>query len=117
MDELVARVAQSTGIDPSVAHKAVVIIIQFLLNAGPRDKVDKLIGDLPGARAAIGTNGAGRSGPSDIMGAFNALTGAGLGMSEIQAVARSFGKFAREQAGTQTVDEIVGAVPGLGQFV
>jgi hypothetical protein len=117
MDELVAKVAQSTGVEASTARKAVVIILQFLLNAGPKDKVEKLIEDLPGARAAIGGNGSGGGGPSDIMGAFAALTGAGLGMSQIQGVARAFGKVAREHVGSQTIDEVVAGIPGLSQFV
>ena len=66
MDELVAKVAAATDIDPATARKAVVIILQFLANAGPKDKVDALVDQLPGARAAIGNGG----GPSDIMGAF-----------------------------------------------
>ena len=84
MDELVAKVAEATGIDPATARKAVVIILQFLVNAGPKDKVDALVDQLPGARAAIGNGG---GGPSDMMGAFSALTGAGLGMGQIQSVA------------------------------
>jgi hypothetical protein len=113
MDELVAKVAQATGIDPATARKAVVIILQFLSNAGPKGKVDALIDQLPGARAAIGNGG----GPSDIMGAFNALTGAGLDMGQVQGVATTFGKVAREHAGAATVDQVVAGIPGLSQFV
>ena len=114
MDELVVQVAQATGVDTATARKAVTIIFQFLLNAGPKDKVDKLVDNLPGARAAIGTNG---HGPTDIMGAFSALTGAGLGMGQIQGVARAFGKVARDHVGAQTVDDVVAGIPGLSQFV
>ena len=114
MDELVAKVAQATGVDAATARKAVIIIFQFLLNAGPKDKVDKLVDNLPGARAAIGTDG---RGPADIMGAFSALSGAGLGMGQIQGVARAFGKVARSHVGAQTVDDVVAGIPGLSQFV
>ena len=51
------------------------------------------------------------------MGVFNDLTAAGLGMGEIQGVARAFVGYAREKAGAAAVDRIVGAIPGLGQFV
>lgn len=112
MDELVAKVAAATGIDTATARKAVVIILQFLLNAGPKEKVDKFVDDLPGARAAIDAGG-----PSDIMGAFNALSGAGLGMGQIQSVARTFGKVAREHVGAKTVDDVVAGIPGLSQFL
>ena len=114
MDELVAKVAQATGIDPATARKAVVIILQFLVNAGPKDKVDALVDQLPGARAAIGNGG---GGPSDIMGAFSALTGAGLDMGQIQSVATAFGKVAREHVGAATFDQVVASIPGLSQFV
>lgn len=112
MDELVAKVAEATGIDAATARKAVVIILQFLSNAGPKDKVDKLIDDIPGARAEIGAGG-----PSDVMGAFNALTGAGLGMGQIQSVAKAFGDVARAYVGADTVNAVVAEVPGLSQFV
>ncbi len=45
------------------------------------------------------------------------LMGAGLGMGEIQAVARETLTFAREKAGPETVDDITRAIPGLGQFI
>ncbi len=114
MEELVAKVAEATGIDPATARKAVVIILQFLVNAGPKDKVDTLVDQLPGARAAIGNGG---DGPTDMMSAFSALTGAGLGMSEIQSVATAFGKVAREHVGAATVDQVISGIPGLSQFV
>ena len=113
MDELVAKVAAATGIDPATARKAVVIILQFLANAGPKDKVDALVDQLPGARAAIGNGG----GPSDIMGAFNALTGAGLDMGQIQGVASAFGTVARAHVGPAAVDQVIAGIPGLSQFV
>ena len=114
MDDLVAQVAQRAGIDPAMAAAAVTIILKLLANAGPRDKVDKLIDDLPGARAALAS---GDRGPADVMGAFSALTGAGLGMGEIQSVASAFGSVAREHAGAGVVDEVVASIPGLSQFV
>jgi len=114
MDELVAQVAEATGIDPGTARKAVVIILQFLVNAGPGDKVAPLIDALPGAREAIMN---GNQGPSDLMGAFGALTSAGLGMSEVQSVATAFGRIARQHVGSEAVDQVVASVPGLSQFV
>jgi hypothetical protein len=114
MDELVAKVAAATGLDSATARKAVVIILQFLANAGPKDQVAKLIDALPGARAAVSNGGAG---PSDMMGAFGALTAAGLGMAEVQSVATAFGRVAREEVGVETFDQVVASIPGLSQFV
>ena len=114
MDELVANVANAAGLDPATARKAVVIILQFLSNAGPRDKVGGLIDAIPGAREAVGD---GSGGPTDIVSAFGALTAAGLGMGEVQNAATAFGRAAREKVGPETFDSVVAAVPGLSQFV
>lgn len=115
MDELVAQISASTGVDPAVARRAAVIILTFLMKEGPNDKVGLLVDALPGARQAIAASPAGDN--SGIMGAFNDLTAAGLGMGDIQGVAHAFGDFARSKAGADTVDDVVGAIPGLSQFV
>jgi hypothetical protein len=115
MDELVAQISASTGVDAAVARSAAVIILKFLMREGPGDKVGILVDALPGAREAIAASPAG--GSSGIMGAFNDLTAAGLGMGDIQGVAHAFGDFARGKAGADTVDDVVGAIPGLSQFV
>ena len=114
MDELVANVANAAGLDPATARKAVVIILQFLVNAGPRDNVAGLVDALPGAREALGNAG---GGPADLMSAFGALTGAGLGMGEVQSAATAFGKAARDKVGPENFDSVVASVPGLSQFV
>jgi hypothetical protein len=114
MEELVARMAASTGLDPAVARKAATIILRFLATDGPADQVGPLIDALPGA-AEIVKAGGGSSG--GIMGAFNDLTAAGLGMSEVQGAARAFVDFAREKAGAPVVDRIVAGIPGLSQFI
>jgi hypothetical protein len=45
------------------------------------------------------------------------LMAAGLGMGEIQGVTREIIAYAREKAGEEAVGEIVGAIPGLSQFI
>jgi len=42
---------------------------------------------------------------------------AGLSMAQVQGVTRETIAFAREKAGEDAIGEIVGAIPGLGQFV
>jgi hypothetical protein len=51
------------------------------------------------------------------MGAFNALTAAGLGMGDVQGATREFVAFAKSKIGAAAVDEVIGSIPGLGQFV
>jgi hypothetical protein len=52
-----------------------------------------------------------------IMGAGTQLMGLGLDMGQVQGVTREVITFAREKIGEDAVGEIVGAIPGLGQFV
>jgi hypothetical protein len=48
---------------------------------------------------------------------FNDLTGAGLNMSQMQAVVMTFVQRAKTEAGDAPVDAVIRAIPGLGQFV
>jgi hypothetical protein len=52
-----------------------------------------------------------------VMGAGTKLMAAGLSMGQVQAVTRETIAFAREKAGDEAIGEIVGAIPGLGQFI
>lgn len=120
MDELVGRLVANIGIDRATAEKAVGIILQFLLKEGPSDKVRVLLERLPGSEAAIQSAGAGSSGAfgmGGIMGAGTQMMAAGLSMGQVQAVTREVIGFARETIGEDAVGEIVGAIPGLSQFV
>jgi hypothetical protein len=116
MDELVGRLVANVGVDRAVAEKAVGIILAFLLKEGPSDKVQALIDQMPGVDAAVqaATNGGGMGG---IMGVGTKLMAAGLGMGQMQGVTREIIGYAREKAGEDTVGEIVGSIPGLGQFI
>jgi hypothetical protein len=119
MDELIARLVANTGVEREAAEKAVGIIFEFLRNEGPPDKVQALIDRLPGAEALIkAQQGAGGGfGMGGVMGAGTKLMAAGLSMGQVQAVTRETIAFAREKAGDEAIGEIVGAIPGLGQFI
>jgi len=121
MDELIGRLVTSAGIDRTAAEKAVVVILHFLVKEGPADKVKTVIDKLPGADAAMATtaaeSGAGAMFGGGIMAAGARMMAAGLSMAQVQAVTRETIAYARETAGEDAVGEIVGAIPGLGQFV
>jgi hypothetical protein len=51
------------------------------------------------------------------MGAGTKMMAAGLSMDQVQGVTRETIAYAREKAGDDAVGEIVGAIPGLSQFV
>ncbi len=131
MEELIGRIVSNVGIDENLAQSAVGMILGFLQNEGPADKVGELMGALPGAEDLIASAG-GESGGGGIMGAVGGLmggggggamalmgqlTGAGLGMGEVQGVASEVVGFAKEKAGEDTVTEVISAIPGLNQFV
>jgi hypothetical protein len=124
MEELIGRIVANVGVDRSVAEKAVGIILDFLLKEGPADKVQSLVSELPGADAAVqaarasGNDGGGVFGAmGGIMGVGSRLMGIGLAMNQIQGVTREVMTYAREKAGAPAVDEVVGAIPGLSQFI
>jgi hypothetical protein len=118
MDELLDRLVANVGVDRGVAEKAVGIILAFLLSEGPSDKVQALIDRMPGAEALTqAASGAGGFGMGGIMGVGTKLMAIGLGMNQMQGVTREIIAYSREKAGEDAVGEIVGSIPGLGQFV
>ena len=120
MDELIGRLAVKAGIDNAVAEKTVGIILGFLRNEGPSDKVQALIDKIPGAEAAIAAsnNGGGfaRLMGGGLMAVGSRLMGLGLGMGEIQNIARELFRFGRDTIGADQMGEIIAGTPGLSQF-
>lgn len=120
MDELIGRLVANVGVDRSAAEKAVGIILDFLRKEGPADKVQALIDLLPGAEALLAKQSEGGGGMfsmGGIMGAGTKMMSAGLSMGQVQGVTRETIAYAREKLGDDAVGEIVGAIPGLSQFV
>jgi hypothetical protein len=120
MDELIGQLAVKAGIDNAVAEKTVGIMLGFLRNEGPSAKVQALIDRIPGAEVAIAASGNG-SGLGRLMGGGlmalgTTLMGLGLGISEIQNVARELFRFGRDKIGADQMGEIIAGTPGLSQF-
>jgi hypothetical protein len=119
MDELIGRLAAKAGIDDAVAEKTIGIILGFLRNEGPSDKVQALIDTIPGAEAAIAASSAGgfsRLMGGGLMAVGTKLMGLGLGMGEIQNIARELFRFGRDKIGADQMGEIIAGTPGLSQF-
>lgn len=122
MDELIARLVANVGVDRVAAEKSVDIILGFLRKEGPPDKVQALIDRLPGAAALMqGQQDAGAGGGmfamGGIMGAGTKMMAAGLSMGQVQGVTKEVIAYSREKAGEDAIGEIVGAIPGLSQFI
>jgi hypothetical protein len=127
MDELIARLVADVGIDRSAAEQAVGIILDFLVKEGPADKVQPLLGRLPGAVSFLTNSAGARDGGvmdgmldgmlGGMMGAGMRMMSAGLSMTEAQNAARTMLTYAREKAGDEVISEVGAAIPGLAQFV
>ena len=120
MDELIGRLASKAGIDSLVAEKTVGIILSFLRSEGPSDKVQALIDQIPGEEAVIAAsnnNGTiSRLMGGGLMGVGTRLMGLGLGMSEVQDIARELFRLGRDKIGADQMGAIIAGTPGLSQF-
>jgi hypothetical protein len=133
MNEIVDQIAAKAGIAPDVAEKAVGMILGFLQREAPDGPVAKMINAIPGASDLVAQyNGAdSTSGGGGLLGGLMSAVGAGggvmalgqqlmssgLGMGEITTLAKETIAVARQHAGDQVVDEVVGSIPGLSQFI
>src|SRR6187549_3909506 len=120
MDELIGQLAAKAGIDEAVAEKTIGIILGFLRSEGPSGTVQALIDQIPGAEAAIAasnsTSGLARLMGGGLMALGTKLMGLGLGMGDIQNIARELFRFGRDKIGADQMGEIIAGTPGLSQF-
>jgi hypothetical protein len=127
MEELIARVTEKTGLEASVARKAIGIILAYLQKEGPANEVGQLVAALPGAEDAI-SSAQGDSSGGGIMGMMGAmgggvlalggqLMGIGVSMGQMQPLGKELFAYGREKAGEDVMGPIVGSIPGLSQFV
>jgi hypothetical protein len=120
MDELIDELAAKAGIDNAVAEKTVGIILNFLRNEGPSDKVQTLIDKVPSAEATIAASNT-DGGLAQLMGGGlmalgTRLMSLGLGITEIQNISRELLRFGRDKIGADRMGEIISRTPGLSQF-
>ncbi|HET7887534.1 MAG TPA: DUF2267 domain-containing protein [Bradyrhizobium sp.] len=120
MDELTGRLAAKVGIEGAVAEETIGIMLGFLRREGPSDKVQALIDEIPGAEAAISasesTAGLSKLMGGGLMAVGTRLMALGLGVNDIQSIARELFRFGRDKIGEDQMGAIVAATPGLNQF-
>ncbi len=120
MNAFIGELAAKAGIDEAVAEKAVGAMLGFLRKEGPAEHVRSLIEQIPGAEAVIesASSSGGLAGllGGGIMALGAKLMGLGLGMSEIQNLARELFKFGRDKIGADGMRAIIAETPGLSKF-
>lgn len=128
MEELVSRIMAASGLDEATARKAIGIILAFLQKEGPPAEIGQLMAALPGAQELADSANGGKGGLMGMVGGMmgggggvmalgGQLMAVGLSMGQIQSVSKEMFAVGREKAGEDTMGAIVGAIPGLGQFV
>lgn len=127
MDELLARVTGATGLEVSIATKAIGIILAFLKKEGPATEVQRLLAAMPGSELALsqaeqggaaqGVAGAVSGMGGGVMALGTQLMAAGVSMGDMQPLGRELFAYGREKAGEDVMGAIVGSIPGLSQFV
>ena len=117
MEELVNRIIAHVGLDEAAARKSVGMMLGFLQIDGDSEKVSQLISQMPGAAEAVAEANFQPGFMPGIMGLGSQLMQGGLGMGEINGVAKETIRFGREKLGSDEIDALVASVPGLGQFI
>lgn len=127
MEEVIGRVAAAAGIDAGLAEKAIGMIFGFLKKEAPADSFNALVEAMPGVAEMAAANSGGGGGlmgsvmgmmgGGGVMGLGAQMMGAGLSMGQIQSISQEVFAIGREKAGEDAMGQIVGAIPGLSQFV
>ncbi len=127
MDELIARVSASLGVDAEQAKTAIGHVLAFLHKELPEGPVAEFIEKVPGARDLVDavadkSDGAGPSLlggllNSGLMGLAGKLNAAGLDMGQIQKLGHEIFAYAETLLGKEKVQQIANSVPGLSQFL
>ena len=127
MDELIARVSTSLGVDAELAKTAVGHVLAFLHKELPEGPVAEFIEKVPGARdivAAVADKDDGASSSllggllnNGLMGLAGKLNAAGLDMGQIQKLGHEIFAYAETLLGKEKVQQIASSVPGLSQFL
>jgi len=141
VEELITRIANNVGLPAETAERVVAIVLDFFKNNASQDNVSGMIAALPGAEdllanvdlsgSAGGTDGAASGGLGGMLGsAMGALTGGnplmdtlsklqgeGLSMDQAKSAGSEIVAFAKDKAGAEAVDKVLGEIPGLSSIL
>jgi hypothetical protein len=127
MQDLIARIAEVTGVDEAKAETGVSIILSLIRSHGEAEKVTALFEMLPGADALATGQSRARAGGllgklgGGLMGgplvAVSQMQAAGFSMAQIRSLGSEVLNYAREKAGDRLVREAAGSIPGLSGYL
>ncbi len=129
MQDLIARITATTGLDTENAEKAVGILLNLVATQGDKAKVEALFEKIPGAREltiAHGGDGAGGRGMMGILAGgmmggplamITKLQAVGLNTDQIKQVGTLTLEHAKAKAGIKAVREAAANIPGLNTYI
>jgi hypothetical protein len=117
MQELVARIMTVIESDENTAHHAVALILGFLKAEGDEELIAHVFRSMPEAYAVAESSHYEPGILGGIMGLGSQLAGLGIHIKDLPLLACETLAFAREKAGDDAIDDVISAIPGLGQFV
>ncbi|MFG1400608.1 DUF2267 domain-containing protein [Xanthobacter sediminis] len=126
MDELIARLTARLNLTPATARGVVGLVLQFLDREAPAEVmqplldahpwIPELVAEVP-CEPALPASERYFGGMARLMQVADRMMALGLTMPQVQAAVRETVNYARETAGSEPVDRLVRAVPGLRQVV
>ncbi|MFG1430479.1 DUF2267 domain-containing protein [Xanthobacter sp. V2C-8] len=126
MDELVARLTARLNLTPATARGVVGLVLHFLDHEAPAEVmqplldahpwIPELVSEIP-CEPALPASERHFGGMGRLMQVADRMMALGLTMPQVQAAVRETVAYARETVGSEPVDRLVRAVPGLRQVV
>lgn len=141
MDELIGQITSQLNMETDKAETGVGALLSIIKEKAADGDAAALLGALPGSEdliskaSALASDGAGAGGgllgglmskvstlmggssTGEIMGMLSKFQGAGIGMDDVKGMAPMLIGFAKEKAGPELVDKIIGQVPGLDKLL
>jgi hypothetical protein len=129
MQDLIAKIVTTSGIDAAKAEKAVGILLNLVATQGDKTKVAALFEKMPGASALVAAHGGDGAGGGGLMGILaggmmggplamiTKLQAIGLSMDQIKQVGTLTLEHAKQKAGVEAVRAAAANIPGLNTYI